>query len=73
MMEIAIDEVSTADYFVIIGTSLQVYPAASLIDYVPSHAKIICIDPNEINLNSSIIHIRETATVGVEELRKVLY
>ena len=73
MMDVAIDEVSTADYFVIIGTSLQVYPAASLIDYVPSQAKIICIDPNEINLNSSVIHIKETATAGVEELRKVLY
>ena len=73
MMDAAIDEVSTADYFIIIGTSLQVYPAASLIDYVPFQAKIICIDPNEINFNSSIIHIREAATVGVEKLRKILY
>lgn len=73
MMDVAIDEVLTADYFVIIGTSLQVYPAASLIDYVPPRSKIICIDPNDIPLKSGIIHIKSTATAGVEELRKILY
>jgi len=69
MMQQAIDEVSSADIFLIIGTSLQVYPAASLIDYVPSQAKVICIDPNHINLNKkNIIHLKEKATEGVKKI-----
>lgn len=71
MMDIAIDEVTTADILIIIGTSLQVYPAASLIDYVSQDAKIICIDPNDTILKSNIIHIKKTATAGVKELDKL--
>jgi len=44
----AIDVCETADIFIIIGTSLNVYPAANLIDYVPKHCKKYLIDPNNI-------------------------
>ena len=45
MIGTAIDVTSTADIFVVIGTSLNVYPAAGLLNYVPSHAPIYVIDP----------------------------
>jgi len=46
MMEPAADLTSKADIFIVIGTSLQVYPAASLIDYVGPNTEVIVIDPN---------------------------
>jgi NAD-dependent deacetylase len=46
MMERAIKIASTADFFMVVGTSLEVYPAASLIDYVPADATRFLIDPN---------------------------
>src|SRR5699024_8378048 len=49
MMEKASQIVSEADIFIVIGTSLQVYPAASLIHYVPEHCQIYVIDPNAKN------------------------
>lgn len=71
-IEEAIEETLRADIFVVIGTSLQVYPAASLLDYVPSEAKIICIDPNELNLRANVHHIKKSATQGIFELAEIL-
>ena len=45
-MEIATKIASKADIFLVIGTSMQVYPAASLIHYVPENCEIYVIDPN---------------------------
>lgn len=45
-METATALASTADVFLVIGTSMQVYPAAGLIHYVPKHCEIFVIDPN---------------------------
>lgn len=45
MIEPAIDEVHKADILVVIGTSLNVYPAAGLLSYTNSHCKIYLIDP----------------------------
>ena len=45
LLEEAIKIISTADIFIVIGTSLQVYPAASLIDYTPEHSDHFLIDP----------------------------
>ena len=45
-MEKAIQLASEAEIFLIIGTSMQVYPAAGLIDYVPANCEIFVIDPN---------------------------
>jgi NAD-dependent deacetylase len=59
--------VSRADIFVIIGTSMNVYPAAGLINYVPEHVPIYIIDPNEVPVagHPRIRVIREKAGVGV--------
>ncbi len=72
-MEQAINEVKTADIFLIIGTSLQVYPAASLINDVPNKAKIICIDPNPIPINKNqVTHLKYKATEGVKMLNQFI-
>ena len=72
MMDLAIEETQFADIFIVIGTSLQVYPAASLIDYVPTKGKIICIDPNDLPIPKDIIHIKKSATEGVKDLEQYL-
>lgn len=70
LMEEAIKETITADIMLIIGTSMQVYPAASLIDHVRPTAPIYVIDPNATKLpgytNAHII--RKKATEGVMDL-----
>lgn len=73
-MDLAIDWVSKADIFVIIGTSLNVYPAAGLVDYVPNGCPIFLIDPNEVakNLPQKVHVIREKAVEGVRQLRLLL-
>ena len=69
MMEAAIDEVQTADIFVIIGSSLNVYPAAGLYMYVPSSTPIYVIDPNDTQpISRKVNIIKEKATVGMKML-----
>ena len=70
----AVREVEKADRFVIIGTSLQVYPAASLIEYVKRETPVVLIDPNETALGYSrrVTFIRENATTGVAQLHSML-
>lgn len=69
-MEPAIEITANADIFVVIGTSLNVYPAASLLDYVPDNAPVYLIDPNEVSYysRSKIKVIQEKAGKGVEIL-----
>ena len=66
--------VDTADIFVIIGTSMNVYPAAGLLDYVKPGCEIYLIDPHPVDVKSSLpIHvIRKGASEGMEELKKIL-
>ena len=71
-IENAIDEVLTADILIIIGTSMQVYPAASLKDYAKQNVPIIYIDPSDTYINSSITHIKKKATQSLEELKIIL-
>jgi len=59
----------TADIFVIIGTSLKVYPAAGLLQFVPYNSPIFVIDPNDVFTWRKTIHIKEKATIGT----KILY
>lgn len=64
----------TADILLIIGTSMQVYPAAGLMHYAPNNTPIYFIDPKpNISSNGRITVIPETATVGVQQLMKLLY
>lgn len=74
MIEPAAMEVSKADILVVIGTSLNVYPAAGLLQYANSHAKIYLIDPRPTNVPSGMgIHvIATTATEGMKQLRDIL-
>jgi NAD-dependent deacetylase len=74
VIEEAAEQVSQADLFVIIGTSMNVYPAAGLINHVPVSAPVYIIDPNEIAVmgNQGIRVIRKKAGEGVDELIKEL-
>lgn len=72
-MERAIDIVGQADVVLIVGTSLQVYPAAGLYRYARPETAIYIIDPAEISLfDSRIKHIRKTATEGMKEIVELL-
>ena len=73
-IETAIDFVEKADIFVIIGTSMNVYPAAGLLNYVPRGAEVYLIDPKPVDTHTSRpIHvIRKGASEGVAELQKLL-
>jgi NAD-dependent deacetylase len=66
-MDLAIDKVIQASFFIIIGTSLNVFPAASLIDYATKAKRIIIINPNSSNYNGIEI-INEKATKAVPQL-----
>lgn len=69
-MEPATKEVEKADAFVVIGSSLVVYPAAGLVHYVPKSAPVFLIDPKEVNVpvDRSVEVIRDVASSGVAEL-----
>ncbi|MFH0759283.1 MAG: Sir2 family NAD-dependent protein deacetylase [Bacteroidota bacterium] len=66
--------VSGADVFAIIGTSMNVYPAAGLINYVPASTPVYLIDPNEVAVAgySGVHVIRKKAGEGVDELIRIL-
>ncbi|WP_426484123.1 SIR2 family NAD-dependent protein deacylase [Flavobacterium sp. 2] len=71
-LEEAIDITETADYFAVIGTSLQVYPAAGLIAYAPSTTPVFYIDPKPIaipNIRNKVETIAKFASEGVADLR----
>lgn len=74
MIEEAIQYVSRADIFVIIGTSMNVYPAAGLLGYVPRNARVFLIDPNEVSVQShhQIELICKGASEGVAVLLSLL-
>ena len=61
-----------ADIFVVIGTSLVVYPAASLLHYAPRSAEIYYIDPKPSSVPDYVHVIPKTATEGVKELIDIL-
>lgn len=73
MMQKAIQICEQADILMIIGTSLQVYPAASLLHYVTFDTKIFYIDPKPaISPTSKITVIPEKATVGIKKAMGIL-
>ncbi len=75
MLTTAIEKVQRTDILVIIGTSMQVYPAASLINYIPIGTSIYFIDPRptiDENSFSNLTIIPETATKGVKQLKDIL-
>ena len=57
------------DAFVIIGTSLNVYPAAGLLNYVPANVPVFLIDPNEVNVSrGGVTVIRKGASEGMRTI-----
>ena len=73
MIEPAIEEVEKSDIFVIIGTSLNVYPAAGLLNYARRGQPIFLIDPKEVQTHrSDVPHILKGASEGVKELTQLL-
>ena len=74
MIEPAAEAVQQADIFVIIGTSLNVYPAAGLISYTKPHIPIYLIDPGAVNTYGyyKIEHIMKGASDGMKELKEIL-
>lgn len=70
MMEKAIDEMLSAEALVVVGTSLQVYPAASLVHYVPTHAPIFVVDPDQsaMSLPPRVIQLMEPASIALEKV-----
>ena len=75
LIETAVEMVRTADIFVVIGTSLQVYPAAGLIDVVKDNIPKYVIDKKipQVHHLQNIIPLEGTASEGVERLKKLLF
>ncbi|MDF2158273.1 NAD-dependent deacylase [Algoriphagus sp. CAU 1675] len=73
-MEEAIEITREADIFLVIGTSLQVYPAAGLMHYAPKNARLILIDPQSPtgHLPKKVNFIQEKATVGMRIIERSL-
>ena len=72
-IEQAIDAVEAADILLIVGTSLQVYPAAGLYAYAKAGIPIYIIDPKDVPLRDGRIHhIKDVATKGMEEFKNLI-
>ena len=72
-IERAIDLVSRCDVMLIVGTSLQVYPAAGLYRYAPADTPIYIVDPAPLSVRDKrVTHIRKVATEGVKECLEML-
>lgn len=69
-IEDAIRAVSDIDMFIIIGTSLNVYPAAGLLNYVPATVPVYLIDPNDVRVNGvrSVVTIKAGASEGMRTI-----
>ena len=70
--EPATEIVARADIFVIIGTTLSVYPAAALLRYVRPGTPVYYIDPNPADVPANVHVIRAGASEGVAELARIL-
>lgn len=74
MIETAAVICEEADLFILIGTSLAVYPAAGLVDFVPHHVVKYIIDPKipAVNQYKNIVKIEKSATAGLKEVYNLL-
>jgi NAD-dependent deacetylase len=69
LMERAIEVAKSADFFIVVGTSLEVYPAASLVDHVPFESTKFVVDPNPSGLADETFHVVQTiASEGVPRI-----
>lgn len=74
MLDIAIAIAATSDIFLVVGTSLAVYPAAGLVDFVPRGVPRYIVDPHvpEERMGSDFHFIREKATTGVRKFQELV-
>ena len=74
MMEVATDIASGADIFLVVGTSMVVYPAAGLIDYVPDRVKKYVVDPKKPDILHvpNLEFIAEKASTGMQKVKEIL-
>jgi len=74
MMDIAIAIAATSDIFLVVGTSLVVYPAAGLVDFVPPGVPKYIVDPNipEGRMDSDFHFIPEKATTGMRKFQELM-
>lgn len=73
MIEEAYKETEKADIFVIIGTSMNVYPAAGLLNYIKKNVAVYLIDPKDVRTDRwNIHHIRDVASEGVKRLKQYI-
>lgn len=73
-ISVAADYAQQADLFVIIGTSLNVYPAAGLVQYAKPSVPIYLIDPKPVMAagRHDVRHIMKGASEGMKELTDIL-
>ena len=71
-ISVAAKETMDADIFIIIGTSLNVYPAAGLMQYTQPNIPIYLIDPNPINAGERVQQIQKGASEGMKDLCEIL-
>lgn len=73
-MDEAMALVEEADVFVVVGTSLQVYPAAGLVHYAPFECPIFVVDPHRpaVSLGTRVTFIDEPATTGLAKVRELI-
>src|SRR5690606_4174888 len=71
IMEVAAAEAAKADVFMVVGTSMVVYPAASLIHYVPHHVPKFVVDPNlpDVGYVPNVTMIAEKASTGLRKIK----
>ena len=73
MIEVAAQYASNADIFVVIGTSMQVYPAAGLIDFVSKDVPKYLVDPNTPVLHiPNLKIIKDKASTGMQRLKELI-
>jgi len=74
MIEVAIEEAITSDICIVAGTSLVVYPAAGLVDYVPTKAPKFIVDPKipDIAKGSNFHFYEESASIGLPKVKDYL-
>jgi NAD-dependent deacetylase len=71
LMEQAASETEAADIFIVVGTSMLVYPAAGLIEYAPKDIPKYIVDPGtpELRMYANLMFIKEMASTGMEKVK----
>jgi len=74
MMDVAVRITMKADIYIVVGTSLVVYPAAGLLDYVGSDIPKFIVDPNmpQVSSRPNLYLIEEKASTGMQKVRDIL-